>query len=410
VSRLDWAPVSLSCLLSCLALLGSAEAEAQPITLRAGTLLDGTGEVRRDATVVVDGGTIARVETTPGPATYDLGGLTVLPGLIDTHVHISTHFDERGRAASADEPPERAILAAAENLFLTVASGFTTVQSIGAPEDLELRKMIARGRFPAPRLFTSVRPVSERTGTPDEIRVFVRAVVADGADVVKLFASKSIREGGDPTMTAEQVAAACGEARSLGRRTWVHAHSAEAVRRAVAGGCTAVTHGSQVTEAELSVMAERGVYFEPNIGLVSQNYLENRERFLGTGNFNAEGFAFTERGIPLKLEMFARALKVPGVKLLMGTDAVAGAHGRNVEEIIYRVERAGQRAADAIRDATVVNAAALGMEGRLGVVRPGAVADLIAVEGDPLEDIRALRRVVFVMRDGVVIRNEVRGR
>jgi len=152
-------------------------------------------------------------------------------------------------------------------------------------------------------------------------------------------------------------------------------------------------------------MAERHVYFEPNIGLVSQNYLQFRDRYYGIGNFDDQGFTFTEQGIPMKLAMFKRALTTPGLSLIQGTDAGAGAHGRNAEEIIYRVQVAGQAAADALRDTTAVNARSLGLENRIGAIAPGLDADLIAVDGDPLKDITALRRVVFVMRNGVVYKN-----
>jgi imidazolonepropionase-like amidohydrolase len=166
-----------------------------------------------------------------------------------------------------------------------------------------------------------------------------------------------------------------------------------------------VTHGSQVTDAELALMAERHVYFEPNIGLVSQNYLENRDRYYGIGNFDDQGFKFTEEGIPLKLAMFKRAVKTGGLTLLMGTDAGAGAHGRSAEEIIYRVQVAGQPAADALRDTTAVNAKSLELDRQIGTIAPGMEADLIAVDGDPLKDITALRRVMFVMKHGVVYKN-----
>jgi len=233
----------------------------------------------------------------------------------------------------------------------------------------------------------------------------VRKTVAEGADLIKLFASKSSREGGGQTMTAEQIQAACDEARAAGKRTWVHAHAASAVHAAVAAGCFAVTHGTGVTDEDLALMAQRGTFFEPNIGLVSQNYLENRDRYFGLGNFTAEGFDYTAKGIPLKLEMFKRAVKQKGLKIIMGTDAGAGAHGQNAREIIYRVEQAGQPAMDAIAGATSLAAEALGMGDRIGAIAPGFEADLIAVDGDPLRDIQALRRVVFVMKGGKVYRN-----
>ena len=383
-----------------------AGAQTQRITLRATSAFDGKGRTIPDVTIVVADGKIADVRSGEAvAATYDLRGLTILPGLIDTHVHLDTHFGKNGRATSQGETPAQSILYEAENAYVTLMAGFTTVQSIGSPSDVEVRAAIARGVMPGPRLLTSIRPINENTGTPDQIRAFVRKVKADGADLVKLFASKSSREGGGQTMTDEQVAAACGEAKTLGLRTWVHAHSPSSIRAAVNGGCTVVTHGSQATNAELQLMASHGVYFEPNIGLVSQNYLENRSRYFGIGNFDDQGFAFTEKGIPMKLEMFKNALKVSGLKLLMGTDAGAGAHGRSAEEIIYRVQIAGQRAADALAGATSLNAQSIELDNRIGAIAAGMDADLIAVDGDPLKDITALRRVAFVMKGGKVYKH-----
>src|SRR2546425_11217821 len=386
--------------------LQPARAQTQTITIRAASVFDGRGRSTPDATVVVDGGKIVRVEGgRTAPATYELRGLTLLPGLIDTPVHLDTHFGKDGRAENRGETPQQQILYEAENAYVTLMAGFTTVQSIGSPLDVDVRAAIARGILAGPRLLTSIRPVNENTGTPDEIRAFVRKVKADGADLVKLFASKSSREGGTQTMTDEQVAAACGEAKSVGLRTWVHAHSPSSIRAAVNGGCTVVTHGSQATTEELQMMARRGVYFEPNIGLVSQNYLENRSKYYGIGNFDDAGFAFTEKGIPMKLAMFKNAMTVSGLKLIMGTDAGAGAHGRSAEEIIYRVQVAGQRAADALTGATSLNAQSIELDNRIGAIAAGMDADLIAVDGDPLKDITALRRVAFVMRGGRIYKN-----
>ena len=386
-------------------------AQTEAVIIRAQSALDGRGRSVPDAVVVVQGGKIVSVESgRAGAATYDLRGLTLLPGLIDTHVHIDTHFGKDGRATSQGETPQQSMLYSVENAWVTLMAGFTTVQSIGSPSDVDLRAAIARGVVPGPRLLTSLRPVNENTGTPDEIRAFVHTVKADGADLIKLFASKSSREGGTQTMTDEQIQAGCGEAKAVGLRSWVHAHSPSSIRAATLAGCTCVTHGSQATDVELALMQQHGTYFEPNIGLVSQNYLENKARYLGIGNFNEEGFAFTEKGIPMKREMFKRALTVNGLKLIMGTDAGAGAHGRSAEEIIYRVQVAGQPARDAIVDATSHNATALALADRVGALAPGLDADLIAVDGDPLDDITALRRVVFVMRGGKVYKNVARSR
>ena len=388
------------------ALAAPLQAQA-PITLRVGMLLDGRGGVQRDVVVTVEGGRIQRVEPgRAGAVTYDLSELTLLPGLIDSHVHITGHFGKDGRASNQGETPSERILYTAESAYLTLMAGFTTIQSLGSPPDLELRAALERGLLPGPRLLTSVSSLNDESATPADMRAHVEKVVGQGADVIKFFASRSIREGGAQTLSDEAIRAGCEAGRAAGKRVWVHAHSATAARVAAEAGCTAIAHGSQLTAAEFAVLAEKGTYFEPNIGLVSQNYIENKDRFLGTGNFDAEGFRYTEEGIPLKLEMFKRALRQPGLKIIMGTDAVAGAHGQNAREIVYRVQVAGQAPMDAIVSATSLNAEALGMKDEIGAVAPGLQADLIAVAGDPISDITALQRVRFVMRAGKVYRNE----
>ena len=232
-------------------------------------------------------------------ATYNLSRLTLLPGLIDTHVHILWHFGEDGRFESTGDTPAQRELYGAENAWLTLIGGFTTVQSVGEPGDLDLRAALARGVLPGPRLLTSVRQINERTGaargnaaalaTPEELRHVVREAQIAGADVIKLFASASIRDGGKQTMTDEQLRAACGEARALGLRTLVHAHSAESMKASVLAGCTQIEHGTFASSEVLTLMAERGTYFDPNVGLVLQNYLENKSRFLGSATTPRRG-------------------------------------------------------------------------------------------------------------------------
>jgi imidazolonepropionase-like amidohydrolase len=384
----------------------AVSAAQQPITIRAGTVIDGKGGVQRNAVITIEGSRIVRLgDAGAQPATYDFSRFTVLPGLIDTHVHIGNHFGKDGRASNAGETPAERALFDAETAYTVLMAGFTTVQSIGALTDVALRAAIARGQLPGPRLLTSTSSLQDASLTADQIRQFVKKAVADGADVIKIFASKSIREGGGQTLSDEQISAACGEAKAQGKRIWVHAHAASAVRASAQAGCTAVAHGSQVTDAEATLMAGRGSYFEPNIGLVSQNYIENKPRYLGIGNYDEVGFKFTEDGIPLKLSMFKMAIRHKDLKIIMGTDAVAGAHGQNAREIVYRVQVGGQPAMDAIVAATSLNAAALGLQDRIGSLAPGMEADLIAVDGDPLTDITALQRVAFVMKSGKVYRN-----
>jgi imidazolonepropionase-like amidohydrolase len=398
--------LSIALLLFAAATITTTDAAAQTITIRAASVFDGRGRTIPDAAIVVRDGRIVSV-TSGGTerATYDLRHFTVLPGLIDTHIHLDTHFGKNGKATSEGETPEESILYGAENSYSILANGVTTVQSLGSRLDVYLRDAVARGIFPGPRILTSIAPVDDQTGTPEQIRRFVGRIAADGADLIKIFASKSIRDGGGQTLTQAQLEAACGEAKKLGKRTWVHAHADSAVRAAAAAGCSAVTHGTQVSDGTLAFLAARGTFFEPNIGLLLQNYLANKPRFLGVGNFTEQGFAFMERGIPLSLDVFKRAISVKGLKLLMGTDAGAGAHGRNAEEIIYRVQKAGQPPADALVSATSLNAEALALSNRIGSIAAGMDADLIAVDGDPIKDISALRRIVFVMRGGRIYRN-----
>jgi imidazolonepropionase-like amidohydrolase len=270
---------------------------------------------------------------------------------------------------------------------------------------VELREAIARGVFPGPRLLTSIRALNEASGTPDELRALVRRLKADGADVVKIFASKSIRDGGGQTMTDEQLKATCGEANALGMRTMVHAHSPESIKASVNAGCRQIEHGVFANDEVLKLMADNGVYFDPNIGVVLQNYLRNKAKFLGIGNYNEEGFAFMEKGLALNEAMIKKAVATANLKLVLGTDAVAGAHGHNADEIVERVKQGNQKPMDAIISATSLAATSLGLGNMIGTLAPGKDADIIAVDGDPTTDITAVTRVVFVMRGGKVYKH-----
>lgn len=395
--------------LALVAIVPGARAADAPITLRAARILDGRGGVIPNARITVVGSRITKVEANAtGSATYDLGTATILPGLIDAHAHVVWYFNSKGRFHTGDDGDTKTegMLAAAGNAYTTLMSGITTLQSLGSPEDKELRDAIARGVVVGPRILTSLDPLNERSGTPDELRALVRTRKAEGADVIKVFASKSIREGGAQTMTDAQLEAVCSEARAQGLRALIHAHSADAVLAATKAGCTQIEHGVFATDAVLKLMAERGTYHDPQCGLVFRNYLENRAKYQGIGNYNDEGFASMEKAIPLALEGFKRALATPGLKIVWGTDAVAGAHGRNVEDLICRVNEGGQKAMAAIVSATSLNAEALGLKDRIGSIAAGMEADIIAVPGDPTTDITALRNVRFVMMGGRVVKSE----
>lgn len=381
------------------------------IVIAAGTVLDGKGHILRDVRIMVAGSRISAITPgTSGPADYDLRGLTVLPGWIDAHVHITWIFGKDGKNAGTEGTTQADAYRAASNAWLTLMAGFTTVQSVGAPNDVPLRDSIAQGILPGPRILTAVEPLEgrgEATGTPDEIRAFVRRQKAAGADVIKIFASKSIRLGGGMTLSQDQLNAACDEARKQGLRTLVHAYK-EAVRAATLAGCTEIEHGTLASDDDLKLMAEKGTYFDPQCGLVIENYLLNKDKYLGTSGYTAEGFAAMEKILPMNHEIVAHAARTPGMKMVFGTDAVAGAHGRNAEEFIDRVRDCGVDPMTAMVSANSLGAEALGMANQIGFIAPGLEADIIALDGDPLTDITAVRHVVFVMKGGVVFKNSAR--
>jgi len=384
--------------------------EDEAIVLQAATVLDGRGGVQHNVDILVTGNRItkiaARGAVPAGARLIDLGNRTVLPGLIDAHAHPVWYFNRQNRLHTANDgdTPAQSMLAAAANAYATLQAGFTTIQSVGSRNDADLRDWIATQGLPGPRILTSLDPITDPALSPDSLRAIVRQRKAQGADLIKLFASASIREGGQQTMSDSQLDAVCGEARSLGLRTLVHAHSASSVRAATLAGCTEVEHGLFVTQDELTLMAQRGTYFDPQCALVFQNYLDNRARYLGIGNYTDSGFAAMERALPLAAKDVRMALATPGLKVVYGTDAVAGADGHNAEDLVCRVQKAGESPMHAIVAATSLNAEAMGLGDRIGTIAPGLEADIIAVDGDPLRDITALRRVSFVMKSGRVVR------
>ncbi|HYA96792.1 MAG TPA: amidohydrolase family protein [Methylomirabilota bacterium] len=378
------------------------------IVIGATTVLDGKGGKLRNTRIVVEGGKIVALDAQAAPVDYDLSGLTVLPGWIDAHVHITWSFGKDGKNGSGGWTPEEAAYQTASNAWVTLMAGFTTVQSVGSPADIPLRDAIARGALPGPRILTAAEPLTgqgEKTGTPDEIRAFVRKQKQAGADLIKIFAAWSPGRP-DLTLSQEQLHAACDEARKQGLRTLVHAYRA-AVRAATLAECTEIEHGVLATDEDLELMAARGTYLDAQAGLVWENYLLNKERFAGTPGYPAtlEGFAPMEKLLPVYHEFMRRAVKVPGLKLVFGSDAVAGAHGRNAEEFIDRVRDGGVDPMAAMVSANSLGAEALGMADQIGSITPGLQADIIALDGDPLRDIAAVRRVVFVMKGGVVYKN-----
>jgi imidazolonepropionase-like amidohydrolase len=374
-------------------------AQASRLVIAASTVLDGHGGVLHDTRVVVQGSKIVAIDSAASPVDYDLRGATLMPGWIDTHVHINWHFDANHKSISGGEKPDEAALATADDAWATLMGGFTTVQSVGATIDGAVRDHINRGLLPGPRILTSLRQINDRSGDPDALRALVRQTKADGADVIKLFATTGLGAGGNQSMTNDQIEATCGEAKAVGLRAVVHAIGDAGARAAVNAGCTSIEHGTFLSDATLDTMAARGTYFDPNL-LVLHNYLDNRSGF----TFTPEALAMLEKGIAPTIDVLRRA-RARRVKIIFGTDAVAGAHGRNAEEFVYRVQDGHEKPMDALVSATSLSAESLGLGNQIGTIAPGYDADLVGVAGNPIDDITAVRRAVFVMKGGRVFKH-----
>jgi imidazolonepropionase-like amidohydrolase len=402
------------CTLTILGPLADARGSAasKRIVIAASMALDGRGRVLRNIRIAIEGSRIVAIDQKAGPVDYDLRGLTVAPGWIDAHAHITWSFGKDGKNVGAAGTTQEAAYQAASNAWVTLMAGFTTVQCPGSSTAVPLRDAIAKGLLPGPRILTAIEPLTgrgEQTGTPDEIRAYVRKQKEAGADLIKIFASGGMRQGA-MTLSQEQLSAACEEAKNQGLRTLVHAYR-DAVRAATLAGCTEIEHGLGATDDDLKLMAQKGTYFDPQAGLLLETYLLNKNKYAGTPFYpaTADGFAVFETILPMNHELLRRAVKIPGLKIVFGTDAVAGAHGRNAEEFIDRVRDCGVDPMAAMVSANALGAEALGLADQIGSIAPGLQADIIALNGDPLKDITAVRRVVFVMKGGIVYKNAARG-
>lgn len=384
----------------------------QDIVLRASRAVTGTGERIADPVIVIQGRRIVSV-TSGGPVPddailIDLGELTLMPGLIDAHVHITNHFGAQGERRSTTA------LHGARTARALLRSGFTTVRTLGSPDfaDVDLRDAIEAGLVVGPRILASGQGMTDRNvaaaegdrvpdlspADEDEVRAFVRTRLDAGVDWVKIFATRSSRQGGTPTYSQRQLEWAIREAAASGVPVSAHAHSAEGARRAITAGARTIEHGALLDEGVLDLMIERGTYYAPNLYL-SEYYLEHGDRF----GYTAEQLEWTARLLPPRTEVFSKAVE-KGVQIIFSTDANSGWvwSGETALEFERRHE-AGQPLRDAVVSATSRAADALQL-GDVGDLVPGLLADIIAVDGDPLADVGAFGRVAFVMKDGVVYR------
>ena len=380
------------------------------VVIAASTALDGKGRVLRNTRIVIEGAKIVAIDPKAGPVDYDLRGLTVMPGWIDMHVHLTSSFGSDGKYGG-ELTAEESSYQTASNAWVTLLGGFTTVQTMSPT--VALRDAIAKGLLPGPRVLTIIQDLpgrGEQTGTPDEIRAYVRKQKEAGADLIKIYASGGMRSG-TKTLSQEQLNAACDEAKKQGLRTHVHAYR-DAVPAATLAGCTQIEHGVGATDDDLKLMAEKGTYLDPQGGALFENYILNKARYAGTPYFpktEEEVAATYQPLLPLNHEFLRRAARVKGLKIVFGSDALAGMQGRNAEEFIHRVRDCGVDPMAALVSANALAAEALGMADQIGSIAPGLQADIIALDGDPLRDMTAVRRVVFVMKGGIVYKNIARG-
>ena len=378
-------------------------APAGPVVILADRALDGRGNVVRALRIGVANGRITSLAAPlKGARVIDLRGYTVMPGFIDTHVHLDSHWDRTGRIATEKEPPMEAATGIALAGWETLMGGFTTVQTVGDPTEKPLRDAIRDHGFPGPRVLTSLAWVEGDSAISDDsLRAMVRARRAQGADLIKIFASTSQRVGAKPTVSQKQLAVMCGEAKALGMRSMVHAYRSQ-VSAAALAGCNQVEHATYASKEDIETAVRAGTFLSPQVGLVVQNYIANKARYIGVGNYTDEGMATMDRDLPLDFSVCRMMVATPGAKVVFSTDATAGAHGRNAEEFIGRVDHCGQTPMAALTSAQSLAAQAMGMGDQIGTLASGYAGDIIALDGDPLTDITAVRRVVFVMRGGVV--------
>lgn len=390
-------------------LLGASAAAGQEtdVVLTAGLAVDGHGDSIPNPVIVIRGNEIATVRSGGAPPrgarVYDLGAYTVLPGLIDAHVHIASNFDrDAGSAETA--------LYAARNARSLLLGGFTTVRSLGAPDDvaLALRDAIAEGLVPGPRLYVAGEGMTDgvlhgaegdaptsAAGEAD-IRRWVREKAELGVDWIKIFATRSSRSGGTAVYSQEQLDWAMDEARKVGKPVSAHAHAPDGARRSILAGARTIEHGALLDDATLDLMVERGTYYTPNLYL-SEYYLEHGDDF----GYTAEQLRYTADFLPIRTEVFRKAVE-KGVRIVFSTDVNSGWIWSGTTAIEFeRRHAAGQSNKDAIVSATTRAAEAIFVPD-VGNLEAGKLADVIAVDGNPLEDVTALQRVVFVMKDGQV--------
>ncbi len=428
--------------------LAVTEAQEKPPTtvLKAARLFDATGDTTiANGVVIVEGGKITNVGSglaiPAGAVVVELGNATLVPGFMDAHTHLTEESGDNWYKETVEglrrPVPEQAIRAA-EYARRTLMAGFTTVRDVGATDyvDVGLRNAIADGMAVGPRMLVAVHALGARGGHcdnagfpyllfgretgiadgiasgPDQFRDAVRFQIKYGADVIKVCATGGVLSLTDevdtPQLTQAELDAIVDEAHRLRKKTAAHAHGAEGAKVAIRAGIDSIEHGSFLDEEALRMMKQRGTYFVPT--LLAGEYVGNKVR-----NFPPEIQAKGNAALAARSKAMRMAIQM-GVKIAFGTDSAVSPHGVNAQEFSLMVDH-GMTPAAALRTATAVDAALLGIdkkvdgvEGGVGTLQPGKLADVVAVAGDPLADIKATEHVIFVMKAGKIYRNDAAAR
>jgi imidazolonepropionase-like amidohydrolase len=403
------------------------------IAIRAGKVLDvRTGHYATDQMIWIEGDRIKAIgnaaeisgKLPPATKTLDLSNFTVLPGLIDCHTHLTMTPYSSGPAGLHVSYPRQALIGA-RNARVTLEAGFTTVRNLGAAgyADIALRDAIKAGDVQGPRMLVSGPPLSITGGHGDEnflapqfdwsndgvadgvdgVTKKVREDIKYGADVIKFMATGGVlSEGDNPALaqfSPEEMKAIVDTAHGLGRKVAAHAHGSTGIKYAVLAGVDSIEHGSYINDEDIQLMKERGTYLVPTVYL--EDWLLENVQTLGlTPNMIEKA----KTVLPIAQQNLSHAFK-SGVKVALGTDAAVYPHGLNGHEFGKMVEM-GMSPLQAIQAATLNASDLIGWTDRVGTIEPGKFADIIAVQGDPLTNVRVLENVNFVMKGGEVIKNQ----
>ena len=409
--------------------------------IKAGKLFDSTSDsYRENVVIVVEGERIKAVEPTAqaqipaGAKVVDLSKATVLPGLIDCHTHLGSRADRYNPINAFKETPFTHAFAAEKNAKITLLAGFTTVRDVGSGPFMavDLRNSIDSGYIPGPRVVASGPGISITGGhgdlnnySPetsvtlfpaernyqiadgaDQVRHVVRAQVKYGVDVIKILATGGVLSKGDspgaPQFTYEELKVAADEAHMAGRKIAAHAHGAEGIKNSILAGIDSIEHASLATDEDIALAKQHGTYFDMDI--YNDDYLLGKAIEFGLPQENIDKEKMVGQA---QRETFQRAVKA-GVKMGFGTDAGVYPHGDNARQFATMVKY-GMTPAQAIRTATQNSADLIGRSKDVGTIEVGKYADIIAVQGNPLQDVTALESVGFVMKGGTVYKDKLAG-